>query len=117
MYVSNPPPPGADVTPCMQSLVAVQRALEEEKEEKGKEREDSPDWSSFSSADSESAEKFVVRAYLSDKAGSASGMSKRAAKDVQEVEVAPPLKKACTAPAKWVAKKALANEVLPLGSL
>lgn len=93
MYVSNPPPPGADVTPCMQSLVAVQRALEEEEEEKGKERKDSPDWSSFSSSDSESVEKFVVKPYLSDKAGSSSGMSKRAAKDVQEVEVAPPLKK------------------------
>ena len=56
LYLSNPPPPGADVMPRMQSLVDVQRAIEEEEEEKEKEREDSLDWSCFSSSDSKSTE-------------------------------------------------------------
>nr|TKW28535.1 hypothetical protein SEVIR_3G334300v2 [Setaria viridis] len=94
LYVSNPPPLGADVTPHMQSLEAMQRALEEEEEEKEGEREESLDWSSLSSSNSESAEKYVVKPHLFDKVGSSLEMSKHVAKDAPEVDVAPPPKKA-----------------------
>nr|XP_034598475.1 uncharacterized protein LOC117859340 [Setaria viridis] len=108
LFCSAPPSPGSDgsdAAPHVHMTVDVQRVVKEEEESK--------DFSSFNSSDSEAVEEFVIKARLSDKAGSSSRTSKRTAEDDLEVGLASPLKKRYTVTVKHVAKKPLTADEVP----
>lgn len=110
MYFSAPPPPdseGSRTALRVHTTADVQKAIEEEEEE-------SEGFSSFSSSDSEAAEKFVVKPHPSNKAGSSSKTSKRGAEDDLEAGLAPLPKRKRIVDVKRVVKKLpTADEVPP----
>nr|XP_034576355.1 uncharacterized protein LOC117840010 isoform X1 [Setaria viridis] len=106
LYCSPPPPPDAediDVAPRLHTIASVTEVIEEEEKE----------IESFSSSDSEVTEEFVIKAWLSDKVGSSSGSSKRAAEDDLEAALAPSPRKKRTIAGKCAVKKLLTAEDVP----